>query len=158
MVVVQFLPDDHLQATVHQLGVEDAVLVGHLRGDWDSCRADDPHGLITYLYLHPCGQLVLLFECLLQLALHLRPGIIVIQSREKRGQLPWVMLDGVKVILVLVVAGVVGGSTLDFLIQFLFQLLVVGFGSPDVPVLCGVNGLPGYLRGAGKQNGTGRKR
>ncbi len=36
LVVVQFLLDDYLQATVHQLGVEDAVLVGHLRGDWDS--------------------------------------------------------------------------------------------------------------------------
>ena len=35
------------------------------------------------------------------------------------------MLDGVKVILVLVVAGVVGGGALDFLIQFLFQLLVI---------------------------------
>ena len=68
------------------------------------------------------------------------------------------MLDGVKVILVLVVAGVVGGGALDLFVQFLFQLLVVGFGSPDVPVLCGVNGLTGYLRGAGKQNGTGRKR
>ena len=58
---------------------------------------------------------------------------------------------------IFVIAGVVGGGTLDLLIQFLFQLLVVGFGSPDVPVLCGVDGLPGYLRGAGKQNGTGRK-
>jgi len=128
--------------------VEDAVLIGHLRRDWDSCRADDPDRLIPYLHLHPCGQLVLLFESLLQLALHLRPGVIVIESREKRGQLPWVMLDGVKVILVLVVAGVVGGGALDLFVQLLFQLLVVGFGSLDVPVLCGVNGLTGYLRGA----------
>ena len=71
LVVVQFLPDDYLQATVHQLGVEDAVLIGHLRRNWDSCRADDPHGLIPYLHLHPCGQLVLLFEGFLQFALHL---------------------------------------------------------------------------------------
>ena len=41
------------------------------------------------------------------------------------------MLDGVKVILVLVVAGMVGGGALDLFVQLLFQLLVVGFGSPD---------------------------
>ena len=68
------------------------------------------------------------------------------------------MLDGVKVILVLVVAGVVGRGAFDFFIQLLFQLLVVLFCAPDVPVLCGLNGLTGYLRGDGKQNGTGRKR
>ena len=43
------------------------------------------------------------------------------------------MLDGVKVILVLVVAGVVGGSVLDLFVQFLFQLFVVLFCAPDVP-------------------------
>jgi len=130
--------------------VEDAVLIGHLCGNWDSCRADDPDGLIPYLYLHPCGQLVLLFEGLLQLALHLRPGVIVIQGREKRSQLPRVMLDGVKVILVLVVAGVVGGGALDLFIQFLFQLLVVLLCTPNVPVLGGVHGLPGHLCAATK--------
>ena len=67
------------------------------------------------------------------------------------------MLDGVKVILVLVVAGVVGGSVLDLFVQFLFQLFVVLFCAPDVPILGRVHGLPGYLRGAGEQNGTGRK-
>ena len=45
------------------------------------------------------------------------------------------MLDEVKVILVLVVAGVVGRGALDLFIQFLFQLLVVLFCAPDVPVL-----------------------
>ena len=45
------------------------------------------------------------------------------------------MLDGVKVVLVLVVAGVVGRSALDLFVQFLFQLLVVLLCAPDVPVL-----------------------
>ena len=67
------------------------------------------------------------------------------------------MLDGVKVILVLVVAGVVGGGALDFFIQFLFQLLVVLLCAPDVPVLGRVHGLPGYLCAAGKEDAAGGK-
>ena len=70
LVGIQFFPDDHLQATIDQLGVEDAVLIGHLRGNRDSQRADDPDSHIPYLHLHPCGQLVLLFESFLQFALH----------------------------------------------------------------------------------------
>jgi len=71
LVSIQFFPDNDFQPFIHQFGVEDFVLVGHLRGYRDSCWADDPHGLIPYLHLHPCGELVLLFEGLLQLALHL---------------------------------------------------------------------------------------
>ena len=67
------------------------------------------------------------------------------------------MLDGVKVILVLVVAGVVGGGALDLFIQLLFQLLVVLLCAPDVPVLGRVHGLPGYLRAAGKEDSAGGK-
>ena len=67
------------------------------------------------------------------------------------------MLDGVEMVLVLVVAGVVGRSALDLFIQFLFQLLVVLFCAPDVPILCGVDGLPGYLRAAGKEDAAGLK-
>ena len=137
--------------------MEDAVLVGHLRGDWDSCGSHDPHSHIPGLYLYPCGQLVLLFEGLLQFALHLRPGVIVIQSREKRGELPWVVLDGVKVVLVLVVARVVGGSALDFFVQLLFQLLVVLFCTTNIPVLGRVHGLPGHLCAAGKEDSAGGK-
>ena len=137
--------------------MEDAVLVGHLRGDWDSCRSHDPHSHIPGLHLYPCGQLVLLLEGLLQLALHLRPGVIVIQSGQERSQLPRVMLDGVKMVLVLVVAGVVGGSALDLFVQFLFQLLVVLFCAPDVPVLSRVHGLPGHLCAAGKEDAAGGK-
>ena len=83
LVVVQFLPDDHLQATVHQLGVENLVLIRHLGRNRDTCRTDDPDRLIPNLHLHPCGQLVLLFEGLLQLALHFRPGVIIIQSGQE---------------------------------------------------------------------------
>jgi len=157
LVGIQFFPDNDFQATVHQLCVKNAVLIRHLRGDWDSCGSHDPHSHIPGLHLYPCGQLVLLLEGLLQLALHLRPGVIVIQGREKRSQLPRVMLDGVKVVLVLVVAGVVGGSALDLFIQFLFQLLVVLFCAPDVPVLGGVHGLPGHLCATGKEDATGGK-
>ena len=145
LVSIQFFPDDHLQATIDQLGVEDAVLIGHLRGNGHTNRADDPNGLIPYLYLHPCGQLVLLLEGLLQFALYLAAGVVIIQGGQERSELPWVMLDGVKVILVLVVAGVVGGGTLDLFVQLLFQLLVVLFCTPDVPVLGGVHSLPGHL-------------
>ena len=60
------------------------------------------------------------------------------------------MLDGVEMVLILVVAGVVGGGALDFFIQFLFQLLVVLFCAPDVPVLGRVHGLPGHLCAATK--------
>ena len=67
------------------------------------------------------------------------------------------MLDGVKVILVLVVAGVVSGGALDLFIQLLFQLLVVLLCAPDVPVLGRVHGLPGYLRAAGKEDSAGGK-
>ena len=157
LVVVQFLPNDHFQPFVHQFGVEDFVLVGHLRGNRDSCRADDPHGLIPYLHLHPCGQLVLLFEGLLQLALHLRPGVAVIQGGQERGELPRVVLDGIQMVLVLVVAGMVGGGALDLFIQFLFQLLVVLLCTPDIPVLGRVHGLPGHLRAARKEDAAGRK-
>ena len=45
------------------------------------------------------------------------------------------MFNGVKVVLVLVVAGVVGGGALDLFIQFLFQLFVVLLCTPDVPIL-----------------------
>ena len=152
LIVIQLLPDNDFQPFIHQFGVEDAVLVGHLRGNRDSCRADDPHGLIPYLHLHPCGQLVLFFEGLLQFALHLRPGVIVIQSGQERRQLPRVVLNSIQMVLVLVVAGVVGGGALDFFIQFLFQLLIVLFCAPDVPVLSGVHGLPGHLCAAGKED------
>ena len=135
LVGIQFFPDNDFQSFVHQFGVEDAVLVGHLRGNRDSCRADDPDRLIPYLHLHPCGQLVLLFESLLQLALYLAASVIVVESGQIRSELPRVVLDGVEVVLVLVVAGVVGRSALDLFIQFLFQLLVVGFGSPDASAL-----------------------
>ena len=67
------------------------------------------------------------------------------------------MLDGVKVILVFVVAGVVGGSALDLFIHLLFQLLVVLFCTPDVPVLGRVHGLPGYLCTARKEDAAGGK-
>ena len=67
------------------------------------------------------------------------------------------MLDGVKVILVLVVAGVVDGGALDLFVQLLFQLLVVLFCAPDVPVLGGVHGLPGHLCAAGKEDAAGGK-
>ncbi len=112
---------------------------------------------IPGLDFHPCGQLVLLFEGLLQLALHLRPGVIVIQSGQERSQLPRVMLDGIQMVLILVVAGMVGGGALDLFIQFLFQLLVVLLCTPDVPVLGGVHGLPGHLCAAGKEDAAGGK-
>ena len=67
------------------------------------------------------------------------------------------MLDGVEVVLVLVIAGVVGGSALDLFIQLLFQLLVVLLCAPDVPVLGRVHGLPGYLCTARKEDAAGRK-
>ena len=157
MVVIQFFPNDHFQATVHQLGVEDAVLVGHLRGDWDSCGSHDPHSHIPGLHLYPCGQLVLLFECLLQFSLYLAAGVVIIQGGQERSELPRVMLDGVKVVLVLVVAGVVGGSALDLFVQFLLQFLVVLFCTPDVPVLGRVHGLPGHLCAARKEDAAGGK-
>ena len=51
------------------------------------------------------------------------------------------MLDGVEMVLVLVVAGVVGRSALDLFVQFLFQLLVVLLCAANIPVLGGVDGL-----------------
>ena len=51
----------------------------------------------------------------------------------------------------------VGGSALDLFIQFLFQLLVVLFCAPDVPVLGRVHGLPGYLCTARKEDAAGGK-
>jgi len=52
---------------------------------------------------------------------------------------------------------VVGGSALDLFIQLLFQLLVVLFCAPDVPVLGRVHGLPGYLCTARKEDAAGGK-
>ena len=135
--------------------MEDFVFIGHLRGHRDARRADDPNGSVPYLHLHPCCQLILLFEDFLQLTLYLRPGIVVIQGREKRGQLPRVVFNGVKVILILVVSGVVLRGALDFFVQLFFQFLIVLLCAPDVPVLGGVDGLPGNMRSAGKQNRTG---
>jgi len=111
LIFGQFFPDDDLQATVFQLRVEDFVFIGHLRGHRDARRADDPNGSVSYLHLHPCCQLILLFEDFLQLTLYLRQG------REKRGQLPRVVFNGVKVILILVVSGVVLRRALDFFVQ-----------------------------------------
>ena len=45
-------------ALMVEFGVEDSILVRHLCGNRDSCRTDDPHGLIPYLHLHPCGELM----------------------------------------------------------------------------------------------------
>ena len=67
------------------------------------------------------------------------------------------MLDGVEVVLVLVVAGMVGGGALDFLVQFFFQLFIILLCTPDVPVLGGVHGLPGHLCAAGKKDTAGRE-
>ena len=67
------------------------------------------------------------------------------------------MFDGVKVILVLVVAGMVGGGAFDFFIQFLFQLLVVLLCAANVPVLGRVHGLPGHLCAARKEDAAGGK-
>ena len=159
MVVIQFLPDNYFQPFVHQFCVEDAVLVGNLHGVGDASKNVDHHyRAVPGLDFHPCGQLVLLSKRLLEFCLHLAAGVVVIERGQERSQLPRVVLNSIQMVSVFVIAGVVGWGTLDLFIQFLFQLLVVGFGSPDVPVLCGINGLPGYLRGAGEQNGTGRKR
>ena len=147
-----------LALCIHQFGVEDAVLIGHLHGVGDASKNVDHHyRAVPGLDFHPCGQLVLLGKRLLEFCLHLAAGVVVIERGQERSQLPRVVLNSIQMVSVFVIAGVVGGGTLDLFIQFLFQLLVVGFGSPDVPVLCGINGLPGYLRGAGEQNGTGRK-
>ena len=67
------------------------------------------------------------------------------------------MFNGVKVVLVLVVAGVVGGGALDLFVQFLLQFLVVLFCTPDIPVLRRVHGLPGHLCAAGKEDAAGGK-
>ena len=67
------------------------------------------------------------------------------------------MFNGVKVVLVLVVAGVVGGGALDLFIQFLFQLFVVLLCTPDVPILGRVYGLPGHLCAARKEDTAGGK-
>ena len=68
------------------------------------------------------------------------------------------MFNGVKVILILVVSGVILRRALDFFVQLFFQFLIVLLCAPDVPVLGGVDGLPGNMRSAGKQNRAGRKR
>ena len=60
-------------------------------------------------------------------------------------------------VLVLVVAGMVGGGALDFLVQFFFQLFIILLCTPDVPVLGGVHGLPGHLCAAGKKDTAGRE-
>ena len=138
--------------------MKDAVLIGDLHGVGDASKNVDHHyRAVPGLDFHPCSQLILLGKNLFEFCLYLTAGVVIAQSGQERSELPWVMLNGVQMILIFIVAGMVGGSALDLFIQFLFQLLVVGFGSPDVPVLCGVDCLPGYLRGAGKQNGTGRK-
>ena len=158
LVVVQFLPDNDLQPFIHQLCVKNSILIGDLHGVGDASKNVDHHyRAVPGLDFHPCGQLVLLGKRLLEFCLHLAAGVVVIERGQERSQLPRVVLNSIQMVSVFVIAGVVGGGTLDLFIQFLFQLLVVGFGSPDVPVLCGINGLPGYLRGAGEQNGTGRK-
>ena len=159
LVVVQFLPDNDLQPFIHQLCVKNSILIGDLHGVGDASKNVDHHyRAVPGLDFHPCGQLVLLGKRLLEFCLHLAAGVVVIERGQERSQLPRVVLNSIQMVSVFVIAGVVGGGTLDLFIQFLFQLLVVGFGSPDVPVFCGVDGLPGYLRGAGEQNGTGRKR
>ena len=60
-------------------------------------------------------------------------------------------------ILILVVARMVGGGALDFLVQFFFQLLVVCFRTLDVTIFGGVDGLPGHLRCAAEQDTAGGK-
>ena len=67
------------------------------------------------------------------------------------------MFDGVKMILIFVVAGMVDGGALDFLIQLLFQLLIVRFCTLNISVLGGVNGLPGHLCCAAEQDTAGGK-
>ena len=137
--------------------MKNTVLIGHLRGDWDSCRSHDPHSHIPGLHLYPCGQLVLLFEGLLQFSLYLAAGVVIIQGGQERSELPRVMLDGIKMVLVLVVAGMVGRSALDLFVQFLFQLLVVLLCAPDIPVLGRVHGLPGHLCAARKEDAARRE-
>ena len=100
--------------------MENLVLIRHLRRNWDARRTNDPYGLVPNLHLDPRCQLVLLFENLLQLTLHFRPGVIVIQGSQEGSELPRVMFDGVKMVLVLVVARMVLRSALDFFVQFLF--------------------------------------
>ena len=67
------------------------------------------------------------------------------------------MLDGVKMVLILVVARMVLRSALDFLVQFLFQLLVVLLCTANISVLGGVDGLPGHLCAARKEDTAGGK-
>ncbi len=69
------------------------------------------------LDFHPCGQLVLLFEGLLQLALHLAAGVVIVQSGQERSELPRVMSNLIQMILILVISGMVGGSALDLFIK-----------------------------------------
>ena len=60
-------------------------------------------------------------------------------------------------VLVFIIAGMVLRGALDFLVQFLFQLLVVLLCAANIPVLGGVDGLPGHLCAARKEDAAGRK-
>ena len=158
LIFRQFLTDNHLQSTVFQFGVEDFIFVGHLYGIGHQGKGvDHYHCAVTSLHFHPCSQLVLLFENFVQLCLYFAAGVVVIQGGQERGELPRVMCNFVQMVLVFVIAGMICWSALDFLVQLLLQFLVVGFCALDVPVLGGVDGLPGHLRGATEQDGAGRE-
>ena len=72
--------------------MEDLILVRHLCGVGYTCKNINHHyRAVPGLDFHPCGQLVLLFDGLLQLALHLAAGVVIVQSGQERSELPRVM-------------------------------------------------------------------
>ena len=138
--------------------MEDFVFVRHLHGvGHQGERVYHDDRFVAGLNLHPCGQFVLLLKDFFQFALHLTAGVVVVQRAQKRGELPRVVGDLVKMILVLVIAGVVLRGTLDFFLQLLFQILIVLLCSTNIAVFRCVDGLAADLRGAGKENRAGRK-
>ena len=68
------------------------------------------------------------------------------------------MLNRIKVILVLVHAGMGNLHHVDFQLQLPFQLLVVLLCTPDVLIFCGIGGLTHHMGGAAEQNRARRER
>jgi hypothetical protein len=135
------------QVEVFQLDVADVIVIGNVT------VISRP---IPFLYLHRLGKGILLVEKHLQGFLYLAPGPCPLMVGGEDGdQHIGVMPDAVQVIAVFVIAGVVTGIVVHFVLQSGLQCRIVRLGPQHIRVLTGIGAASAAAQDGLGQHGTG---
>ncbi len=135
------------QIKVFQLDIADVVVVRNIA----VIRRVIPH-----FHLHRLSEGVLLVEEHLQGSLHLAPGPCTLMvSSQKGDQHIGIVADTVQIIAVLVIAGMIAGIVVHFVLQSGLQCGIVGLRSQHIRILAGKRAAGPTAQNSLGQYGTG---